>query len=278
MAINQLNLFDSVTERNLSNMSVNVDYNRLAKYMTEVEPDFTSSPAVMTVKVGSFIEVNGNLYVVQTSDEEFTMDNSLHNYLTVTDDGGTVANPLTFGSSSTIGTFDAKKQGYYQADGVTKTMKYYVDQPGETLLNLLDVQNGNQVLTTKSFDRIKVNTTMTPSVNTVIPFDTVVYDELGRWDNVNYQYVAVESGYFLLNLQYGVTAFIGSAYIRVDSGGGPVNKAMAGPNTSGGIDKKGTRTLEYLNKGDIVDFYFLSSGSVLDNASTATFAEITRLL
>ena len=138
MAIEQLNSY--MPGQNLNNLANNVDYNRLGDDKTLIEADFSGSPAEITVKIGSLWEVNGNLYTIDTADEVFTMDNAAHNYITFNE-------ATEFGSAATAGTWDAEKQGFYQADGVTRTLCWYIDQTDEyTRRNLtLLIGNGEDV-------------------------------------------------------------------------------------------------------------------------------------
>jgi len=73
MSIDQLNLY--TPGQNLSNLAVNVDYNRLQEHKIEMTIDFTAHPADVTILEGSIIECNGNRYVL-TADEVFTMANN----------------------------------------------------------------------------------------------------------------------------------------------------------------------------------------------------------
>lgn len=111
--------------KKINNLSVNVDDNRLGNDQTYIEVNHTTNPSTITVKVGSLVEVNGNNYAIQNTDETFQMSNVTHEYITFTD------NPSTsFGSAATRGTWNSAKQGWYQADGVTRTLRHKIYQRG----------------------------------------------------------------------------------------------------------------------------------------------------
>lgn len=128
MAIEKVNDFIiGPPAQNLSNMGENVDLNALSDDKTQITVNFGTSPATVTIKVGSIIEVNGSRYKITGSDESFQMSNATHNYITFTDSPGT-----TFGSAASIGTYTADKQGFYQAGNLIRTLKWYIDQVEDT--------------------------------------------------------------------------------------------------------------------------------------------------
>jgi len=267
MAIVKVNNYG--TENNLTNVALNVDYDRLQEDKTDISINYGTSPATVTVNVGSIIEVNGNRYVVQTSSESFQMDNVAHDYLTVTDDGGTDSDPLTFGSASTIGMYDSAKQGYYQSDNVTKTLKFYVDQSGETFLNLIELSNPNTLpITTKLFDRLRVYNSAAVTATGVITFDTTDFDELSRWDAVNYRLTIVEAGCYSVSLT--VTVSGGSYAIRKNG----VNDALV----VGFSTNTTFHTIIECVKDDYIDFYFTKNVNNIASNRTQTYATIARLL
>jgi hypothetical protein len=95
-----------LTDRNLTDLAYNVDYNRLGEDKIQISVSFAGSPATVTIHKGSVWECNGNRYIVESADYTFQMDGAGHNYITFTD------NPaVDFGSAAAIGTFSAEKQG-----------------------------------------------------------------------------------------------------------------------------------------------------------------------
>lgn len=120
MAINKVNLY--TPGQNLTNLANNVDYNRLGIDQTNIEVDFSGSPAQVTIKQGSLIEINGNRYIVQGADYVFTMAGATDNYITFNE------TTPSFSSTTIKGTYDDAKAGVYQADNETRTICWYVDQ------------------------------------------------------------------------------------------------------------------------------------------------------
>lgn len=123
MTINKVNNY--IPGQNITNLANNVDYNRLGMDQTIIEVDFTGSPAQVTIKQGSIIEVNGNKYIVQGADYVFTMAGATDNYITFNE---TIP---SFSSTTIKGTYDNAKAGVYQADNVTRTICWYVNQSDE---------------------------------------------------------------------------------------------------------------------------------------------------
>lgn len=185
MAVEKTNIY--FPERNLTNLGLNIDYNRVADDRSAIEINTGTSPATIIIKQGSIIEVNGNRYIITDSDYSFQMDNASHRYITFTDN----PNPL-FSSASILGTFIPEKQGFYQADNVTRTLKYFIDQT-----------NGNYDRSYYQYDRIKImlsaNNTIT--ANTKLKFDTVVFDKFNQFDTANYQYEVPEDGYYIIDFK-----------------------------------------------------------------------------
>ena len=196
MAITQLNLY--LPGQNLTNLAQNSDYNRLNDCKMAITVNFGVSPAEVTVKIGSLIEVNGNLYAIDTADYVFSMDNATHNYLTFTD------NPaVDFGSAAAIGTYTAAKQGYYQAGNLIRTLPFYIDQVNKSYVYLIDDNKGGLVPATKKFTHIVVHSTIALTGNTpgeVIKLNIVDHDQLSEWDSVNYQFTCPESGYYFISV------------------------------------------------------------------------------
>lgn len=191
MSITKVNTY--LTDRNITNMSLNVDYNRLGEDKTQITVNYGTTPATVTIKNGSIIECNGNRYLID-ADYSFQMANAAHNYLTFTDSPA-----IAFSSAAAIGTFDSEKQGYYQADNLTRTLKFYIDQSGDSEFVLIDCVIPDVPMTTKRFDKIKVHTNSN-KVGKVI-FDVIDYDEAGNFDLANSRFVCNESGQFLIITQ-----------------------------------------------------------------------------
>jgi len=195
MAIVKYNNY--MPEKDVEDLIDNVDVNFLGDDKTEISVNYGVSPAQVTISEGSIIEVNGNRYRIEDADYTFAMANAGHNYITFDD----TITP-TFSSSATIGTFDPVKQGYYS--GTTRILRYYIDQSGETALDLLENsrKGWNEISKQNVLDRIKVR--MTTDIfgpySAVVNFDTVDLDALSRWDSVNHRYTCVESGTYFIHL------------------------------------------------------------------------------
>jgi hypothetical protein len=127
MAITQKNLYS--TTQNLSNLTVNVDANRLGDDRTNISVNFGTTPATVSIKQGSWIEANGNIYVVDSADYSFQMNSSSDNYIYFNEAAGP---PPTFTSGTVKGTYDNAKAGTYQANNTSRTIRWYVDQTEET--------------------------------------------------------------------------------------------------------------------------------------------------
>jgi hypothetical protein len=121
MAIVQKNLY--LPGQNLTNLALNADLNRLGDDKTNITIDFGTTPATITIKVGSIIEVNGNCYAIEGIDYSFQMANATHNYITFTDN----PNP-SFSSAPARGTYTQAKCGFYQVDNLTRTLSWYINQ------------------------------------------------------------------------------------------------------------------------------------------------------
>jgi hypothetical protein len=128
----QKNLY--AVARNLNNLCLNVDANRLGDDNTFISVQYNgTNPAIVTVKVGSSVEVNGNLYTIEVADEVFTMANRDHKYI--------IFDGTTFSSASTRGTENPLKCGWYQSDLVNRTLKWKIDQHLSGSQNALPFNN-----------------------------------------------------------------------------------------------------------------------------------------
>lgn len=118
MGITQKNSYGENSD--LSNLSENVDLNRLNDDKSFLTVSFAGSPATATIKVGSVIEVNGNVYAIDTADETHLFTSATDNYLGF--------NGTSFSNHAGRGTWDTAKQGYYQTGGLIRTLKWYINQ------------------------------------------------------------------------------------------------------------------------------------------------------
>jgi hypothetical protein len=201
MAIVQKNLY--MPGQNLTNLALNVDINRLGVDKSNITVNYGTVPATVTIKEGSIIEVNGNVYAIEGADYSFQMSNATHNYITFTD------NPVpTFGSAAVVGTYSNNKYAYYQADNVTKTLGWFIDQTiSEEFLYII---RQTQVLDYRFMvDRVSVTNSAPQFLNLApLALDTILTDRLSNFDNVNYKFVCKYPG------EYGVT-FNGTFYAVV---------------------------------------------------------------
>lgn len=192
MAIVQRNLY--LPGRDLTNLAQNVDLNRIGMDLTDISIAF-GAPSVVTVAAGSMIECNGNIYVL-TTDETFNMGGG-HNYITFTD------NPApAFASAAAQGTYSALKGGFYQADNVTRTLKWFIDQTGEGFnlnLNILVGQNYNLYSGMTSAVRAWDQSTNASGVAFVVPYDTEVFDVNNEYDPGTYTFTPRLPGLYYIS-------------------------------------------------------------------------------
>jgi len=124
MAIIQKNLY--LPGQDLTNLAQNVDYNRLGLDRCNITVNFGTVPATITIKQGSLIEVNGNLYAIEAADYTFAMANATHNYITFTD------NPIAaFSSAAGKGTYNNAKLGLYDGTNLIRTLRWYINQTSQ---------------------------------------------------------------------------------------------------------------------------------------------------
>ncbi len=199
---------DYVLDQNIMNMSYNVDDNRLSNDQTNITVNFTTTPATITIKQGSLIEVNGNNYARNTDDFTFQMANATDNYITITDSPGPA---LVFSSASIKGTFDAQKQGYYQAGNTTRTLKWFIDQTRERYRSIISMNEPFFLTTdeTDHLDHFAVTMSADQNIvggagNTILNFDTVLYDAKSMFNLGLNSYVASETGYYKVSFHTNV--------------------------------------------------------------------------
>lgn len=120
MAITQLNSY--LPSQNLTNLAENVDYNRVGDDKTDITVNHTTSPWTFTIKVGSLIEKDGNIYTVDTADYTLQATDNAHNYIVFTGSA--------FASSANRGTYDPAKGGFY--DSGNRVLKYYIDPDNDS--------------------------------------------------------------------------------------------------------------------------------------------------
>jgi hypothetical protein len=199
MAITQINTY--MPAKNLANITVNEDYDRLGDDRAFVTVNPGTVPATITVLSGSIIECNGNTYYLD-ADESFQMANAAHEYITFTD------NPApAFSSQAGAGTFDAIKQGYYT--GNARVLRFFIDQGGTTGILLLDNKIWDLTPMTLRFDRVRAYMSAPITCNGadfhgVIPFDLEQYDNLSHFNTGTYRYTCTEAGYFFIKLHFSL--------------------------------------------------------------------------
>jgi hypothetical protein len=272
MAIVKKNLF--LPGQNLTNMGLNVDLNAFSDDKTYITVNFGTSPATVSVKVGSIIEANGNRYTIESADYSFQMANTTDNYIVF---DGTI-----FKSAATKGTYDTAKQGYYQGGSNTeRAIKWFVDQAGESITQIYEFNNNNGVITTELFDRMTLELTGFQSTGGVIQL-TSVFDVLNNWDGTtNYRFDVQDSGYYMCTLsisfQYTVSSNITvnmgirknstNQLSKTDQHASSANKART--EIAGGV-------LIEAQGGDNIDFTGSITGASF-NMDTSTRASIFRL-
>ena len=271
MAIIQKNLY--LPGQDLTNLAQNVDYNRLGLDRCNITVDFGVSPAEVTIKQGSLIEVNGNLYAIEAADYVFAMANAAHNYITFTD------NPLpAFSSAAAIGTYNNAKLGLYNGTNLIRTLRWYIDQVKKYYQLMIDSLINDISFITSFLDHVRVKMSGDFSVPNsfaagIVPFNTLVYSWRGKFNTATYLYVVEYTGYYLINfvctfvVTYGITA--GSLYINcmvAVNGSATVNNLsstiyLAGTYANTVIIKEMVmNTTLYLTAGDTIGIHVANSG------------------
>lgn len=199
MAIEKYNLY--MPGQNLTSLALNVDINRIGIDKVNIDVNYGTVPATVTIKEGSIIEVNGNLYVITGSDYSFQMANAAHNYITFTD------NPSpAFGSAAVEGTYSNDKKAYYQADNVTRTLGWFIDQTiSEHFIYLIrqtQVINPDLML-----DRVTVGMSGNQAgPANPVQFNVETEDRLGNYDIVNYRFIAKYAGTYVIGVNLTITS------------------------------------------------------------------------
>ena len=275
--------------QDLTNLAQNVDYNRYQDFKGTITVNFGTVPATVTVKVGTILEVNGNLYAIETADYVFQMDNATHNYLTFTD------NPaVDFGSAAAIGTYTAAKQGYYQAGNLIRTLPFYIDQVKKEYSRLMDEPLNDIRPRMKKWTRVMVylsnDQAYAAMSNAIMNFDAEVYDELSEFNVGTYTFTATESGFYLITLN--ATAYLPGAafftsYIKLNAAF--IAESMV-QYTAGGGHPWGSSSItltRYLQAGDTVCFWGSCNAGApagyilaheIDGGSPASSGMILRLI
>jgi len=208
MGITQRNEY--LPAQDLNNLSANVDDTRINGDLSRISVDFGTTPATVTVEVGSLIEVNGNTYLITTDDETFQMSSATDNYITFTD------NPSTaFGSASSKGSYNTPKQGYYQAGNLIRTLGWFIDQTNESYFKIdLDNQPEPHCAVTMSTDFQSVSGV---AAEQPIQFDTIEHDTTNSFNTGTYTYVVPEDGYYQSNAHIVLTqtANDGTVYLSL---------------------------------------------------------------
>jgi hypothetical protein len=252
MAITKRNLY--LPSQNLSNLSINVDDNRLGNDQTEIAVNFGTTPATVTIKQGSVIEVNGNSYVIDTADEVFQMSNATDNYITFTD------NPsAAFGSASSKGTFEAQKQGFYQTGNLIRTLRWYIDQDNEAFW-AIDLKNQPRAHCAvklelgAGYQEIAVG-----SGEVILQLNTEDYDNLNAFNTGTYTFTAPRAGFYSVQFST-VYSLLGDPNVRFRI---KVNSSVMLSSIFKGIVTSGDPDLNdfsfgrsvYLNQGDTISIF-----------------------
>jgi hypothetical protein len=259
MAIEKYNLY--MPAQNLTNLSLNVDINRIGIDKINIDVNYGTSPATVSIKEGSIIEVNGNLYVINGSDYTFQMANATHNYITFTD------NPSpAFGSAAARGTYRDDKKGFYQVDNVSRTLGWFIDQSND--LYCLDSQYKSQNLT-----KFKCRSSACNGTFYKVIFDDILYDNNDEFDAINKRFAAQNGGYYLISCFVAITWVAGgnvSPLLSIYLNGSDIqfirNTYIPG---SASIASTGINFsyLIQLKKGDYIEIY---AGSGLTNSVVNT--------
>ena len=261
MAIIQKNLY--LPGQDLTNLAQNVDYNRYQDFKGTITVNFGTVPATVTVKVGTILEVNGNLYAIETADYVFSMDNATHNYLTFTDNPG-----VDFGSAAAIGTYSAAKQGYYQAGNLIRTLPFYINQTSKEVSRLMDEPLNETRPRMKQWTRVLVYKNAFQDIpnsglTTRIVFNLETYDELSEWNTVTSIFTANEAGWYLIalniNWQHNAVSY---AVSRIEVDGVIVSSQWTILSSTTETSCTSATIFYYLNKNSTITFSAIGFGAV----------------
>lgn len=238
--------------QNLNNQAENIDLNRVADDKSFITVNFGTSPATVTIKVGSLIEVNGNQYAAETSDIVFQMSNASHNYITY--------NGTTYASSASIGTFDSLKAGYYT--GTARTLKWYIDQTNGIYYQDNRIYNGRGSIgqrdySYQGFGMSKFSAYRTGSFSSsgIVVFNIESFDIKSEYNNSNGVFTAADSGYYFfesnLVIQATTTPTTLHSYMFYN-GATIIAHGNATSIPSGNLFTPAMTSLIYLNAGDTI--------------------------
>lgn len=278
--------------QNLTNLSENVDLNRVGDDKTFISVDYGTSPATVTIEAGSIIEANGAVYDI-TSDEIFQMTSTSHLYI--------IFDGTAFSSAATIGTERPDKGGFYQSDNTSRTLKFIIDQTNSrtsldsvVLFNSADdlsittdlyaddniiVENDIEIINGdidgevdilgNSKVRTFASSTTISGIGNPFPFDNEVFDTLGEYNNSTYVFTASEAGYYMagciINGSFTSGAVGRSISMTITTTASPARVAQTqtvDQNGGGGIPHSlSCHGYTFLNVGDTIQFIYGVSAS-----------------
>jgi hypothetical protein len=285
MAVEKVNLY--TPGKNLTNQGLNIDYNRLSDDKTFIEVSFATSPATVTIKAGSFLETNGALYRVSQDDEVFQMSDAGHSFITY--DG------TTFASAATRGTKRPDKQGYYQSDDISRTLKWNIDQDNErydidytVYFETEGLNIAGDLNSTKIFVYLTSNTT----TKGIISMDSVVLDT--RNEYVTNTFTVTKAGVYKASLSCSISLPTGTGGTsRVTDAEIYYNGSIATrgrfSDTPAGASAVQVFTPEaeymrYMDIGDTIQFYWdataVGTGETLQGSSSPiiTYGSIIQVI
>lgn len=280
MAIVKYNNY--IAPHDVVNLSNNVPIDIIGKDQSSISVNFGTAPATVTIKKGSLIEHDNDYYYI-SDDESFQMANAGHEYIGF--------NGSSFSSLANIGTYDYDKIGFY--NGNYRVLKYFIHQADGWYNNLFELQIGDEHFRSIQHDHIKVglSTDFYTAAQTweVVPFDTIYFDDLGRWDDANYEFICVNPGYYIIDLIAKTTEDSGTfdpgsivrATLKITKNGNTIREETGQftPQTTIAISVN-----DYLSDGDIIKFYIYRDAIgaflrwYLDAGEANTAASILKLL
>jgi hypothetical protein len=193
MATTKLNNYSP--GQKLNNQASNIDYNRLSNDLSYITVNFGTTPATVTVYIGSLIEVNGNYYTVDASNVSFQMANATDNYLTFTDSPS-----IAYSSASTKGTYNVQKQGFYQTGDIVRTLRWFIDQTLEDYYVMPDVEfSMGYPLRSDLLSKVSAylgSNQAGATTNTLVNLDTELYDVLNEFNTSSKLFTASYDGWY----------------------------------------------------------------------------------